>query len=206
MASEPHQLNILKERCIALTGSIATGKSTLGKLIQDLGYEVIDADQLARLVVAPKTVGLKRIANQFGAKVLHADGSLNRSILREIVFNDKSARENLEKITHPLIRQALIAALQTKKDELVFYEASLIYEKNMQHNFLAVIATTCPLDIQISRLMKRDNIDKKQAEKIISSQMAASEKAKLADYAFDTSSPHGHVLKQLQSFLSNMKI
>ena len=106
---------MLKTYGIALTGGIGTGKSTVADMLRARSYEVIDADQLARNITAPGSAALTEIAKRFGADVLNADGSLNRKSLGSRIFQDSSARRDLEAITHPRIRAALLQHVDTLK-------------------------------------------------------------------------------------------
>ena len=140
------------------------------------------------------------IADTFGDHVITSSGELDRQALKAIVFDDREKLKTLEGITHPLIRNALIDKLVSQEidNSFVFYEASLIFEKNLQDDFKLVIATTCPLETQVSRLMKRDNVSEETAYKIIAMQMPAAEKAALADYVFDTSKTAGELNIQIK--------
>lgn len=199
-------MKLIKEYCIAITGSIATGKSTVAKMIAANGYPVIDADKLAREVVEPETEGLQMIADTFGDHVITSSGELDRQALKAIVFDDREKLKTLEGITHPLIRNALIDKLASQEidNSFVFYEASLIFEKNLQDDFKLVIATTCSLETQVSRLMQRDNVSKETAYKIIATQMPAAEKAALADYVFDTSKTAEELNTQISKLLKKL--
>ena len=196
---------LIKRYCIALTGGIATGKSTVARMLRQLSYPVIDADQLARQVTAPGSPGLTAIVNRFGTDVLDEDGQLNRPLLGKLVFHDERARRDLEAITHPLIRSALLAEVEklqlNEEPRLFFYEASLIMETGQEKAFRAVWATYCVASVQKQRLMQRDQVDSTKAERIIATQMPAKEKADLADSVVDTSGDIGLVAAQLDSLL-----
>lgn len=181
---------LIKNYGVALTGGIATGKSTVAQILRRHGYLVIDADQLARDIVAVGTPGLAQVLAIFGPAITSSDGSLDRRILREMIMQNPLARQKLEAITHPLIRQALSDRLNelglTQKPKLFFYEAALIIETGNAKNFLAVLATYCPRSTQLARLQARDGIDLQQAEASLASQMPADEKARLATLTIAT--------------------
>ena len=155
------------------------------------------------MVVEPETKGLQMIAETFGDHVITSSGELDRQALRTIVFDDSEKLKTLEAITHPLIRNALIEKVVSQEGNrsLVFYEASLIFEKNLQDDFKLVIATTCPFETQVSRLMQRDKVSEETAYKIIATQMPAAEKAALADYVFDTSKTAAELNIQINKML-----
>ncbi len=197
---------LIRRYCIALTGGIATGKSTVARMLRQLSYPVIDADQLARQVTAPDSPGLKAIVSRFGNDVLDDEGKLNRPLLGQLVFNDERARRDLEAITHPLIKAALLTEIErlglNEDPRLCFYEASLIMETGQERAFRSVWATFCTPSLQKQRLMQRDQLDQIKADRIISTQMPAKEKADLADAVIDTSGDIGLVAAQLDSLLS----
>lgn len=181
---------VTKTHGIGLTGGIATGKSTIASMLKARGYTVIDADLLAREVVAPGSPGLAAIASAFGQGVLDAQGQLDRARMRTLVFGDAAARRRLEAITHPLIQQALAKKMQTlgllDQPRVFFYEAALLFEIGAQGRFRAVWATHCAPSTQIQRLCARDRLDREAAANILASQMPAEDKARLADYALAT--------------------
>ncbi len=180
----------LSMKCFALTGGIATGKSTIAHLFKNLGIQVIDADKLAREVVMPSSEGLKLISEKLGTKFIAQDGTLNRQLLAQEIFSNANSRHLLEKITHPLIAELLtqkLAKLRNSGESLAVYEAPLIFETNIQDGFDATILVTCSAEIQLKRLITRDKLSLQEAQKRIKSQMAQDDKKKLADYIIDTS-------------------
>jgi dephospho-CoA kinase len=163
---------------VGLTGGIASGKSTVARLFEALGVPVIDTDVLAREVVAPGEPLLGQIAARFGAGVLAADGSLNRTALREIVFADACARRDLEQLTHPAIRgrlEALSAVLGGPYQLLVI---PLLVETGGQTPVDRVLVVDCSEALQIRRLQARDGATLEQARQILAAQ--ASREARLA--------------------------
>src|SRR5436190_4311319 len=128
---------------IGITGGIATGKSTVAKMFAELGATVFSADEAARAVTSPASPALQEIARTFGPEFIQADGSLDRSALGYHVFHDPAARQKLEAITHPrireLLRQHIDGALSAKPDAVVAVEVPLLYEGDMQDWFDAVV-------------------------------------------------------------------
>lgn len=159
-------------------------------MIRALGYPVIDADELARLAVAPGSEGLNKVIQEFGSHVTTKDGQLDRKLMRQIVFNNPDARLKLESIIHPYLEALALETLTSygyeKKQGTWFYEASLVYEKSLQNKFKAVWVCYCDKQVQMERLMQRDGISKKEAEQTLKNQMPGEEKVKLADYVIDT--------------------
>jgi len=180
-------MELLKSHGIGLTGGIATGKSTIARLLAARGELVIDADQLARDVVAPGTPGLAAIVEAFGQTMVGEDGALDRKRLGKLVFADPKAKAQLESITHPRIKDALFTRLQAlPAPRRFFYEAALLYEVGRASEFAKVWVAFCPREVQITRVMARDQLPRERAEQILASQWPAEEKARRADRVIDT--------------------
>jgi dephospho-CoA kinase len=197
---------------VGLTGGIATGKSTVADLFRCLGAVVIDADQLARDVVAPGEPALAQIAREFGPDVLQADGRLDRQRLGAIVFGNAERRRRLEAITHPAIRTRFQARLQALADErfdgLVLFDAPVMVETGGHRLMDRLVVVVTDEATQLARLMARDGIERDEALRKIRSQMPVEEKAKLADHVIDNSGDraateartrevHGALLREL---------
>lgn len=202
--------DVCKRFGIALTGGIATGKSTVARILEAHGESVIDADQLARQVTAPGSEGLAAIRQVFGEHFVTEEGQLNRKAMRDKVFTDISARTKLEAITHPLIQKSLGEALQKAFERTgphrFFYEAALIFETGRAPLFHSVWATLCPENVQIERLMKRDQIDADSARAILKSQWPATDKALKADLVIDTNLPHASLVKRVREHLDTLSV
>lgn len=181
---------LMKQYGIGLTGGIGTGKSTVGKILTKLGYDVIDADQISKEVSGPKSATLAKIVEIFSGKVLNQDGTLNRKALRNIVFEDGKLRKKLEDIVHPQIQMALESKLRERglidNPKFWFYEASLILETGKGDTFHQIWLTSCSLETQIQRVIKRDKISREDAEAIIETQMPQAKKAEKASVMIDT--------------------
>ncbi|HEX4445726.1 MAG TPA: dephospho-CoA kinase [Polyangiaceae bacterium] len=172
-----------------LTGGIASGKSTVAARLRSRGVPVIDADELAREVVAPGSAGLRAIVEAFGAGVLDADGSLDRKGLARIAFATDAARERLNSITHPLIgaRTADRAAELTAAGEpLACYEAALLVENGIADLFRPLVVVACPEPAQIARVQSRDDASRDDALARIRAQKSLAEKVAVADYVIET--------------------
>lgn len=176
---------------VGLTGSIAVGKSFVLDILRELGARTIDADAVAREVVEPGTAGLKAVVAEFGAEILKPDGSLNRAALGSIIFADEAKRQKLNSILHPFIiaRQDGIMRQWEKEtpDAIAVVDAALMIESGGYQRFDKLIVVHCQTQVQLERLMKRDNISREEAERRITAQMPQEEKKKHADYLIDTS-------------------
>lgn len=168
-----------------LTGGIACGKSTVARRLAQRGAYVIDADAIARDVVAPGTDGLAAVVETFGTGVLLADGSLDRAALGARVYSDAAARARLEAITHPRIRQAsferMLAGSETDSPFIV-YEAALLVETKQHTNFAGLVVVACSAATQRARLMARDLLDATAADARIASQLPLESKVAVADF------------------------
>ena len=176
---------------VGLTGGIATGKSTVSAMLRRLGCVIIDADVLAREVVAPGEPALTEIVREFGPAVLQPDGTLDRNALGAIVFGDADRRRRLEAITHPAIRArfaARLAALEAEGfDGVVVFDAAVIVESGGHRMLDRLIVVVTDEATELGRLVARDGIDVAEARRKIASQMPLTEKAKLADHVIDNS-------------------
>jgi dephospho-CoA kinase len=175
---------------IGLTGGIACGKSTVSAMLARKGAIIVDADLIARLVVAPGSDGLKQLVQAFGKQILDENGALQRATLAQIVFADPRQREVLERITHPLIaqesnRQILEALAQ--KPPLVVYDAALLFESGRAEAFRPVVVVALEREEQIRRVMLRDGGGRLEAERRIEAQMGLEKKVAMADLVIDNS-------------------
>jgi dephospho-CoA kinase len=176
---------------VGLTGSIAVGKSYVGSVFVELGCHLLDADETAREVVSPGTIGLSEIVAEFGTDVLNTDGTLNRSQLGAIVFADQRKRLNLNSILHPLIieRQDQILNQWELIDPngIGIVDAALMIESGGYQRFDKLIVVHCRPEVQLERLMLRSGLSRAEAQQRIDSQMPQEEKQKYADYLIDSS-------------------
>lgn len=181
--------------CLALTGGIACGKSTVGEMLEEMGLDRVDSDQVSRLVVAPGSYGLSQVAARFGERVLTPGGELDRRAMAEIVFADPKARQELEAILHPLIWEKMSQSMeraQRERRETVF-EIPLLFEKGSQTRFSTVWVVGASPAVQIQRLIKRDGLTKEQAQARLDAQMSVQEKARMADYVLLNDGDHAQL-------------
>jgi dephospho-CoA kinase len=199
----------LKQWCVALTGGIATGKSTVAGILRDMGFTVIDADELARVAVVPGSPALKAIVQAFGPGVVDSSGHLDRAKLRSLIFADAGAKSRLEAIMHPAIRAGLYREIEQRglirKPAPVFYEASLIFETGSQSEFREVWATHCPREKQLERLQQIRSIPAQLANQILAGQMAAGDKATMADQVIETAGDIDSVRKQVDQLAARFR-
>lgn len=171
-----------------LTGSIATGKSTVARMLKELGAEIIDADQISREVVQPGQTGWQQVANAF-PEVINPDHTIDRQKLASIIFADKTARARLEAIIHPLVFDRIRAQgeLLERQGKIVFADIPLLYETNCQEWLDEVWLVYVPEAIQLQRLMNRDHLSEAEALQRIRAQIPIEIKKQLADRVIDNS-------------------
>jgi dephospho-CoA kinase len=187
-------------RVFGLTGGMASGKSTVARLIAARGIPVFDADQAARTVVEPGQPALADIIEKFGRGVLQADGTLDRAALATIVFRDDDQRKELEAITHPHIRQEIqrqIDAADKAGHRAVVVEAALLVESGWYKQMDGLIVVSCPREIQIQRILARDGVSMEQAEARLDAQLPGDARLPLADYVIDNSGLVGRLDAQI---------
>ncbi len=170
-----------------LTGGIASGKSTVSRMLRELGAQVLDADVLAREVVAPGTPGLAGVATRFPG-VVGADGQLDRAALGARVFADPAERAALNALLHPLIAQAFLERTQALAEAgvpRVIYDAPLLIENGLHTRMEGVILVAVPREVQRARLMARDGLSAEAAEARLASQLPLEAKRQHATWVVD---------------------
>lgn len=169
---------------IGLTGGIASGKSAAAECFRSFGAEIIDADVLARSVVAPGLPAYEEIVARFGARVVAPDGSLDRAALGAIVFSDDAARADLNAIVHPWVRataRAIEAAIEDPY-AIVVHVIPLLVETGQARDFDAVVVVDVDPDVQLARLMARNGLDAAQAQARIDAQASRAERLSVATW------------------------
>ena len=175
---------------VGLTGSIAVGKSYVCEILSELGAFVLDADQTAREVVAPGTLGWQLIVERFGSNILLPNNEIDRAKLGAIVFADETKRQLLNSIVHPLVVETQNDWLRQRAAEnagVAVIDAALMIESGGYRRFDKIIVVWCDALIQLQRLMTRNNLSEAEALKRINAQMPQEEKKRYADYTIDTS-------------------
>ncbi len=167
---------------IGLTGGIASGKSSAAKLFQAHGVTVLDADQAARSAVLPGSEGLGELVALFGTTILNQQGELDRKRLRQRIFANPTDREAVEQILHPRIAEIMLQqAAQVSAPYLIFMIPLLTDRRGGIYSIDRVLVIDLPESLQISRVMKRDQITRQQAEAIIQTQMERPQRLRMAD-------------------------
>jgi dephospho-CoA kinase len=194
---------------VGLTGSIAVGKSFVLGVLAELGCRGMDADVTARAVVAEGTPGLSAVVEAFGKEILTPEGGLDRQKLGAIVFADEQKRQKLNSILHPFI----IAAQDQQMSEwdeqdpngIAVVDAALMIESGGYRRFDKLIVVHCRPQVQLQRLMTRDNLSRSDAEKRIAAQMPQEEKKKYANFLIDTSDGFESARRQTESVFQELR-
>ncbi len=173
---------------VGLTGGLASGKSTVAKLFNELGTIIIDADKIARDVVTIGSVGLEQVEQQFGTACLLADGSLNRAYLRELIFKNAHKKQLLENITHPLIYAEIKRLMQLQSEQAyIIIEIPLLIETQMQALVEHIIVVDCLPEQQIQRALVRNALSKDTIQAIMATQVSREQRLEYADSIIDNS-------------------
>jgi dephospho-CoA kinase len=181
---------------IGLTGGIGSGKSTVAKRLVQLGATEIDADLLAREVVAPGTEGLLEVAGRFGADVIDSDGSLNRALLAQRAFSSEENRKDLEAILHPRI-QKLSRERIAKASGLVIYTIPLLVETNSALPFDKVLTVSAPAEVRVQRLVQSRGMTEVEAKARISAQASDEQREAIADYVIHSDCSMDELFEQV---------
>lgn len=174
---------------VGLTGNIGCGKSSLSELLMSKNIDVIDADIISREIMYDKEL-LEIIFYEFGTEIKNNDGTLNRKKLGNIVFNDDDMLMKLNSITHPAIKRKIndrIIDISNQGKNIVVIDAALLIEGKFIDLVDKLVVITCNEEVQLNRVINRDNMTKEEALKRINSQMKQDEKIKYADYIIDNS-------------------
>lgn len=186
---------------IGLTGGIASGKSTVSYYLMTHGYEVIDADQISHRALEAGTKAFKQVIEHFD--VLE-NGIINRQKLGDIIFNNKKEKEYLENILHPYIKETIIDQINHSKNSLVFIDVPLLFEAGWDDLCDYTVLVSCQKDIQIERILKRDQCTYAQALDRIRNQMSLEEKEKRADFIIHNNTNYYDLEKEILKVLKEV--
>jgi dephospho-CoA kinase len=171
---------------VGLTGGVASGKSTVAAILQELGATVIDADALSREVVARGTPGLDRVVEEFGGDLLTPDGELDRPAMGRLVFADERARKRLEAIVHPLVFERIVALEEdAPEDGVVVHDIPLLAENGRGGDFDAVIVVDAPAELQLERMLRDRGWTRADAESRMRAQASREQRLALATYVVE---------------------
>lgn len=190
---------------VGLTGGIASGKSTVSAILAELGAVVIDADALAREVVARGTPGLEAVVAAFGPELLTPEGDLDRPAMGALVFNDPEARKRLEAIIHPLVHQrSAELEAQAPADAVVVHDIPLLAEVGRAGSFDAVIVVDAPTDLQVSRMVEDRGWTREDAESRISAQASRKDRLAIATYVVDNTGTLAELRRRVEQVYADL--
>lgn len=194
-------------RILGLTGGIACGKSTISAYLKEFGLPVIDADECSRAVVEKGTIGLEKLTEIFGNKILENDGTLNRKALGQIVFSDSEQLSLLNSVMEPLIREEISRRLnQENNADLVVLDAPLLIEQHYDKICDFIMTIDVPKKIQLERLIERDKLSEDEAKNRIESQLSSRERNGFADVVIDSSGTVEQTRKQVIKWLKTINV
>jgi len=192
-----------------LTGSIATGKSTVSGILKELGAFIVDADRAAHEVVLPGTKAWNEIVRIFGKEILQKSGEIDRERLGRIIFNDSAMRSILEEVVHPEVVHSMDEQIRSIKsgfpDAVVILDVPLLIETGMHKGVGEVIVVYCPEDMQITRLMVRDNISREDALAKVRSQISIEEKRRYATLLIDNSASRDNTRIKVEDLYGRLR-
>jgi dephospho-CoA kinase len=192
-----------------VTGGIATGKSTVSKMLADMGAPLIDFDVLARQVVEPGKPAWSQIVDYFGRQVLQKDETIDRKKLSNVVFQDIEKRKKLEGFTHPRIFEEFHKQVEEiaagKAEPVIQVSIPLLIELNLQYRFHKLLLVYAPREVQIERLMKRDGIGRDAAENILKAQVPIDEKVGYADFVIHNEGTLEETRRQVKAVWKKLK-
>ncbi|QKY69652.1 dephospho-CoA kinase [Lentibacillus sp. CBA3610] len=196
-------------RVIGLTGSIASGKSTVSLMFDDFNIPVIDADKLSREVVMPGEKAYKQIVESFGETILRKDKSIDRPKLGAIVFEDEGKRKTLNSIVHPAVREKMLEQRDAHVEsgiKSVVLDIPLLFESKLTNFVDKTVVVYVDEHVQLERLMERDGYSEEEAYQRINAQMPVKEKAELADAVIDNNGSKYNSCEQLESLLQEWDV
>ena len=194
-------------KILGLTGGIACGKSTISAYLKEFGLPVIDADECSRAVVEKGSIGLEKLTEIFGSKILENDGTLNRKALGQIVFSDSEQLSLLNSVMEPLIREEISRRLnQENNADLVVLDAPLLIEQHYDKICDLIMTIDVSKKIQLERLIERDNLSEDEAKSRIESQLSSRERNGFADVVIDSSGTVEQTRKQVIKWLETINV
>ena len=196
-------------KLIGLTGSIATGKSTVARMFKERGFYVIDADELAHSVYKKGEEAYFKLIEVFGRGILDKSREIDRKKLGALVIKDKEKLKILESIVHPEVERKRKEIIENIKreipDAMIIYDVPLLFEKNLEKLFDCVIVVYAKPELQIKRLMERDGMTEDEAKRRIAMQLSIEKKRELADVVIDNSNSIDHTKKQVEEIAKRIK-
>ncbi|MFM1524347.1 MULTISPECIES: dephospho-CoA kinase [Helcococcus] len=198
----------MKSKIIGITGSIATGKSTVSNILKNKGYTVLDLDKIAHELMKKGEKNYINILSYFGDEILDEDGEIDRKKLGNIVFNDEKKLKKLNNLTHPNIFYTILGKINSLEEKIIFIDNPLLVELIISGdsyiNYDEIWLVYIPKIFQIERLKYRDKLNDEDATKKINSQISIDDKVKYSDFIIDNSKDEGFLIKQINERLEKL--
>ena len=182
---------------VGLTGGIGSGKSSAANIFKEFGIDCIDADNVAKNILDLNENARKLFINEFGDKYIDKDNKINREILRDDIFNDKSKIEKLESIIHPKVRDEIFKFIENSSSIYTIVDVPLIFETNSKDFYDKIVLVDCETNTQISRASQRDNRSNESIMKIIKNQATREQRLSIADYVISNDSTFENLKKEV---------
>ena len=182
---------------VGLTGGIGSGKSTAVKIFKELGIDSIDADDVAKNILDSNKNARKLFIEEFGDKYILKNHKINRDLLREDIFNDKSKIKKLESIIHPIVREEIFEFIQKSESIYTIIDVPLIFETKSEDFYNKIVVVDCDTNTQILRASQRDNQTEESILKIIGNQATREQRFSIADYVINNDSSYGNLKKEV---------
>jgi dephospho-CoA kinase len=196
----PDQRARRPELVVGVTGGIGSGKSTVGRLFQERGADLVDTDEIAHELTRPKQPALQEIAARLGRAYLEADGTLDRAGLRARVFSDSAARRDLEAILHPMIRREVEARVRASPGPYVLVLVPLLVETGGYHDLMdRVLVVDCDEQLQVQRAMQRSGLTEDQVRAVMQAQASRTARLALADDVVNNDGSLAHLARQVEA-------
>ncbi|WP_242362659.1 dephospho-CoA kinase [Limosilactobacillus antri] len=192
---------------VGLTGGIASGKSTVSRLLSQVGFPVVDADLIVHRLQQPGQPGFERLVERFGTTILDPNGSLDRQRLGQLAFNDQTARKQLNQVMQPLIRDTIMAQLAQLKDTAVpaiILDAPLLFEQHYDEDCDLIVVVAVDEATQLTRLMERDDLSRPAAQTRIAAQLPLAAKLARADVVIDNNGDYNHLRRQVAQLVKRL--
>jgi dephospho-CoA kinase len=203
-------MEVLFERCTALTGGIATGKSTVASMMTEMGARLIDTDRIARQIVEPGRPALESIVREFGAGVRKPDGTLDREAVRNEIIRHPEKRDLLNSLTHPEINKEVVRLIRGYRAEgdtgPIIIDVPLLFEVRWHTLFNKIVLVYVPVHVQLERLMKRDGLAAATAEMTLKAQMSIEEKRALSTFIIDNSGSLDETREQVRRIYPSLSV
>lgn len=191
-------------KVIGITGGIGSGKSTISNMLREAGYPVFDCDFQAKQLYNSDFDLILDMKKMFGENI-YKDGLLDKKMLAEMVFSNKSTLEKLNSIVHPKVREYMDFQIKESKSDLFFVESAILYESGLSKSVDKVLAVTAPSELRIERTMKRDNVTREQVEARMKFQYCEEKRLSSSDYVISTNQDIENVREILFRLIEHMK-